>query len=146
MEAIDKRITDFIKKHHLLSLATGGWADVWCASCFYVYDSMNNRFYFSTENETRHGKNLCVNPHVAGTIALETMRVGLIQGVQFTGICYEPSGEELSKARSLYLKRFPVARILDTHFWGMAPAILKMTHNQLGFGKKLTWEGPPEQG
>lgn len=142
MEPIDKRITDFVKKHHLLSLATGNGIDIWCASCFYVYDLESNRFYFSTENETRHGRNLLTSANVAGTIALETLRVGLIQGVQFAGICYEPTAEELSKARSLYLKRFPIARVLETHFWAMSPFILKMTHNQLGFGKKLIWETP----
>ena len=32
------------------------------------------------------------------------------------------------------------ARLMETHLWEMKLTFAKMTHNRLGFGKKLIWE------
>ena len=52
----------------------------------------------------------------------------------------EFKGEELEKASKQYLKAYPYARIMKPHLWEMKLTFVKMTHNQLGFGKKLVWE------
>lgn len=136
---IDSRITRFFKKHHVLTIATSVEGEPWCANCFYVYLEDENALVFTTDTGTRHGREFLVNPRVSGTVVLETLIVGKIRGIQFSGIVSEPSGEIMNKARFSYLKRFPVAMLMETHLWIIQLDHIKMTDNRLGFGKKLVW-------
>ena len=136
---IDSRIIKFFKKHHVLTIATSVGNEPWCANCFYTYLEDENLIVLSTDEETRHGKEFTENPLVAGSVALETMVIGKIIGIQFQGIIYKPDGDGLSKIKSRYLKRFPVAVLMNTQLWAIKPTYIKMTDNKLGFGKKLVW-------
>ena len=136
---VDSRIVKFLKKHHVLTIATSVGNGPWCASCFYTYLEDDNLIVLSTDEETRHGKEFTENPLVAGAVALETMVIGKIIGIQFHGIIYKPNRDELSKIKTRYLKRFPVAVLMDTQLWAIKPTYIKMTDNRLGFGKKLVW-------
>ena len=136
---VDNRITRFFRKHHVLTIATTVENEPWCANCFYVYLGEENALVFTTDNDTRHGKEFIKNPLIAGSVVLETMVIGKIRGIQFQGIVSEPEGEMLSKAKSAYLKRFPVAVLMDTHLWVVKLTFIKMTDNRFGFGKKLIW-------
>jgi uncharacterized protein YhbP (UPF0306 family) len=112
----------------------------WCASCFYAWDEDNNTLVITTDLDTRHGKEFLENPNVAGTIALETKRIGRIRGIQFTGMVSELSGDDLRSARRVYLKRFPYAAFTELHLWTITLNHIKLTDNRLGFGKKIIWE------
>jgi len=136
---IDQRIIKFLKKHHVLTVATSVNNEAWCANCFYTYLENDNLLVFTTSEDTRHGKEFMENPFVAGSVVLETAVIGKIQGIQFQGIIYKPAGEELDKVKSRYLKRFPIAALMDTHLWAIKPTYIKMTDNRFGFGKKLIW-------
>jgi len=137
---IDKKIIEFFRKHHVLTIATTFDDEPWCANCFYVYLEEENALVFTTGNDTRHGKEFLKNHVVAGSVVLETMIIGKIRGIQFQGIVSEPEGELLSKTRWAYLKRFPPAALMDTHLWIVKLTHIKMTDNRLGFGKKLIWK------
>lgn len=137
---IDSRITRFFMKHHVLTVATAVDGMPWCANCFYVYLEDENALVFTTDSETRHGREFTMNPNVAGSVVLETMIIGKIRGIQFTGIVSEPSGNILEKARLAYLKRFPIASLMETRLWMVRLNYVKMTDNRFGFGKKLIWE------
>jgi len=137
---IDRGIIRFFKKHHVLTVATSVGDRPWCANCFYVYLEEENVLVFTTDTETRHGKEFIMNPNVAGSVVLETMMIGKIRGIQFSGIVSEPSGDMLEKVRFAYLKRFPVASLMDTRLWMVSLRYIKMTDNRFGFGKKLIWE------
>jgi uncharacterized protein YhbP (UPF0306 family) len=137
---LHKRIKTLLRRHHLLSIATVSDHGPWCASCFYAWDEENNTLVITTDTTTRHGSAFLTNPSVAGTIALETWRVGRIRGLQFTGTVKEPQGEELSRARKKYLRRFPYAALTDIHLWVISLNYIKLTDNRLGFGKKIVWE------
>ena len=89
--------------------------------------------------ETRHGQEFLKNNLVAGSVVLETMVIGKIRGIQFQGIISEPEGDLLSRSKTAYLKRFPVAALMDTRLWIVRLTYIKMTDNRLGFGKKLIW-------
>jgi uncharacterized protein YhbP (UPF0306 family) len=78
-------------------------------------------------------------PGMAGSVVLETMIIGKIRGIQFQGTVSEADGHLLEKAKSAYLKRFPVAALMDTRLWIVKLTHIKMTDNRLGFGKKLIW-------
>lgn len=136
----DDRIIRFFRKHHVLTIATAVNHEPWCANCFYVYLEEENALVFTTGVETRHGKEFAINPVVAGSVVLETMIVGKIRGIQFRGIVSEPEGELLQKAKGRYLKRFPVAVLMNTRLWIVKLTFIKMTDNRLGFGKKLIWQ------
>jgi len=136
---IDKRIIKFFRKHHVLTIATTNENEPWCASCFYVYLEEENALVFTTDPKTRHGGEFVKNHLVAGTVVLETRIIGMIRGIQFQGIVSEPEGEIGERAQKAYIKRFPVAMLMDTHLWIVRLTHVKMTDNRLGFGKKLMW-------
>ena len=136
----EKRITDFIKKHHVLTLATTVNDIPWCCNCFYAYMEEENAFVFTSDNDTRHVKEFTANENVAGSVVLETKIVGKIQGIQFKGRISNPVDEQLTKCRRRYLRRFPYAALMETSLWILNLEYIKMTDNRLGFGKKLVWE------
>lgn len=136
---IDERIIRFFKKHHVLTIATSVNNEPWCANCFYVYIEKENSLVFTTDPETRHGKEFLKNKIVAGSVVLETPIIGKIRGIQFQGIVSEPDGDLSERVKRSYLKRFPVAMLMDTHLWVVELTHIKMTDNRLGFGKKLVW-------
>jgi uncharacterized protein YhbP (UPF0306 family) len=140
MEPIDRRIIHFIRKHHIFTLATSSDNKPYTCTCFYVYHEPMNMFIFTSDRDTRHIHELELQPEVSGAIALETMIIGRIQGIQFTGSAHELKGEEYSLAHRAYLAKFPVALFKELCLWGIEPAFIKMTHNKLGFGVKLTWK------
>ena len=137
---IDKRIIKFFRKHHVLTIATSVNNEPWCANCYYVYLEDENSLVFTTDKTTRHGEEFLKNPVVAGSVVLETMVIGKIRGIQFQGIISEAEGEMLKTATRAYIKRFPVAALMDTHLWVVKLTSIKMTDNRLGFGKKLIWK------
>ena len=137
---IEEKIIRFFRKHHVLTIATVVDHEPWCANCFYVYLEEENAMVFTTDINTRHGQEFIKNHLVAGSVVLETMIIGKIRGIQFQGIVSEPKDELLKKAKSAYLKRFPVAMLMETHLWIVNLTHIKMTDNRLGFGKKITWK------
>jgi hypothetical protein len=50
----DKKIIEFIKKHHVLTLATAEENQPWCSNCFYAYLEKENLFCFTSDEHTRH--------------------------------------------------------------------------------------------
>ncbi len=82
---MDPSIVKFIKKHHLLTLATAVNNTPYCANAFYAFDAQRNRIIFTSSSDTRHGSDMCKNPTVAASIAWETKLVWRIQGLQLTG-------------------------------------------------------------
>ena len=136
---IDSRIVRFFRRHHVLTIATTVRNEPWCANCFYAYLEEENSLVFTTDPDTRHGKEFLLNTLVAGSVVLETMVIGKIRGIQFQGTVSEPEGELIQKAKWAYLKKFPPAALMDTHLWVVKLTMIKMTDNRLGFGKKLIW-------
>ena len=137
---MNDRVIKFFRRHHVLTIATSVNNEPWCANCFYVYLEDENSIVFTTDLETRHGKEFLENTLVAGSVVLETPIIGKIRGIQFQGIVSEPSGELFEKAEKHYLKRFPVAMLMETRLWIVRLTLVKMTDNRFGFGKKLLWE------
>lgn len=140
MSDTHKAIESFLKKHHVLTLATQNQTSLWTCNCFYVYIPELVVFVFTSDENTRHIKDALKNPQVAGSVVLETKIIGKIQGVQFSGILCRPQGSDLEKYKKAYLKRFPYARFMLAELWYVKINYFKFTDNTLGFGKKLVWE------
>ena len=140
MEKPDKRILEFLKKHHVMTLATSIENEPWCANCFYSFCEDEMEIVFTSDEKTKHIQDSLRNCKIAGSVVLETSIVGKIQGIQFIGKISESTSEFGSKAQVNYLKRFPFAVLTNTKLWIITLDVIKMTDNQLGFGKKIFWE------
>lgn len=132
---VDARIVRFLKKHHVLTLATSGEGASYCSNAFYCYDAERNLLIFTSDMATHHAQQMARNPCVAASVVLETKVVGRVQGLQLCGKA-ERADEA---ARRAYLKRFPYAVLAELTLWAIAPDFMKFTDNTLGFGKKLIW-------
>ena len=97
---MDKKITNFIQKHHVLSCAFLNKDKVHSISCFYLFANNPPRFIIASNTNTLHVKLANKNPNVSGTIHLETTQIGKIQGIQFNGIWKKQAG----KMQNLILK------------------------------------------
>ena len=136
---LDQRMVNFLHKHHVMTLATCCDNRPWCSQCFYVYVDRLCGLVFTSDATTRHIAEALQHPYVAGSIVLESNVVGKLQGIQLEGILIEADGGLLAEIKSAYLKRFPFAILMDTKLWFLELSSVKMTDNQLGFGKKLHW-------
>ena len=134
---MDERFVKFIKKHHVLTLATvSGEGMPYVANCFYAYDAKRNVLVFTSDTTTRHGAEMAANSNVAISIVLETRIVGRVQGIQIVGTAERGDDE----ARKSYIKRFPYAAAAPLELWMVRPSMMKLTDNTLGFCKKLIWQ------
>lgn len=134
---IDARFGSFIRKHHVLTVATVNLSgEPYVANCFYAYDAKRNRIIFTSATTTRHGGEMEADGRVALSIVLETRIVGRVQGLQIVGRATR--GDE--EAKSIYLKRFPYTVVAPLELWMVEPTMMKLTDNTLGFGTKLIWQ------
>ena len=138
---IDPRIVRFIRRHHVLTLATTIGEQPYCSHAFYAYDEKRNLIVFAADKTTRHAAEMLENNRVALGIALETKVVGKLQGLQLCGTVHEADEE----ARRTYIHRFPFAALAELTLWAVEPSYLKFTDNTLGFGKKLIWNSQEQE-
>ena len=134
-----ERIKSFINEHHVLTLATSVDNKAYACNCFYVYNKTDNVFICTSEQKTKHIKDVLINNYIAGSIVLETSVIRKIQGLQFNGVMHKAENDFYKKYKIIYLKKYPFAVVKNTDIWFIKPFFLKMTDNRLGFGKKLIW-------
>ncbi|MDR0511140.1 MAG: pyridoxamine 5'-phosphate oxidase family protein [Rikenellaceae bacterium] len=133
------RIDDFVRRHHVMTLATSSDGLPYCCSVFYAWIATEKSFVFTSDGGTRHVADMEACEFVAGAIALETTIVGRVRGLQLQGVVRRAGGDDLAKARRAYLRRFPYAVAYPLNLWILTPTLLKLTDNRLGFGKKIVW-------
>ena len=137
---MDKRIVNFIKEHHLLSLSTCVDNIPYISSVYYIFSKEKNSFFFSSDTNTKHVKDFIENPIVAMSIAIETKLVSNIKGLQILGRVKSIDSDDLRIITSNYLSAFPYASNMKLNLWQIQITFVKMTDNSLGFGKKIIWE------
>ncbi len=138
-EKVDNRIVEFINNHHVLTLATTIDDYPYCCNCYYVYDENENLFAIKINEDTRHGKEMKINPKIAASIVLETSEVGKIQGLQICGTAEYCKDESLDFVKKIYLKKYPYALAVSGDYVALRPNFYKFTDNRFGIGKKLLW-------
>lgn len=139
-EAINERFVRFLRRHHVLTLATVAEGLPYCSNAFYCYDKERNLIVFTSDPATRHAQEMERNPRVAASVVLETKIVGRVQGLQLCGTATRAD----ERAKRTYLKRFPYAALAELTLWAIEPDFMKLTDNTLGFGKKLIWNDKQE--
>jgi uncharacterized protein YhbP (UPF0306 family) len=110
-------VADYLERHHVMTLATCGPDGPWAAAVFYVNDG-ENLFFLSSPN-TRHCRNLALDPRCAATVHDDTRDWVRIKGVQLEGAASELHGADEARARQLYGAKFPLVRKLEG-----APAVI----------------------
>lgn len=139
---VDQRIVKFINRHHVMTIASAATeCGPYCASVFYAYIPERNLFVFTSDDKTRHYREMYLNGKVAAAIYLETRTIGQVQGLQVLGDASLAEGDAAAEARTAYLRKFPYAIVADLTLWVLKPKSMKLTDNRLGFGKKLLWHG-----
>lgn len=133
---VDARIVRFLKKHHVLTLATSGEGAPYCSNAFYCYDAERNLLIFTSDMATRHAQQMARNPCVAASVVLETKVVGRVQGLQLCGKA-ERADEA---ARRAYLKRFPYAVLAELTLWAIAPRLYEIHRQHARIRKKTDME------
>ncbi|MBL0687611.1 MAG: pyridoxamine 5'-phosphate oxidase family protein [Sulfurospirillum sp.] len=136
-----KKIVEFIKEHHLLSLCTCRDNLPHSASCFYAFDEVKVNFIIASKNSTRHIKELNINSNYAGVIALETKEVRKIRGLQFSGVIKKATLHE----KALYIKTFIYALAMNPTLWTLHVKTLKFTDNRSEFKKKSIYKREDER-
>lgn len=136
-----EKIADFLRGHHVLTLAVAHGNVPYCAPLFYAYDRKRNVFVFASDVKTEHIRLALSQPEVAAAVYLETETVGKIEGLQIRGTVTQ---SETREDRALYFDAFPYARVLQPTLWRLQPSWMKLTDNRLGFGKKLLWNADGE--
>jgi len=136
MEVDLKKISIFIEKHHVMSLATTFNNELSVCSLFYVYNEAKRYFIVASSDDTTHIRHIKNSAKIAGNILLETDRVGEIKGLQFRG---EFSLLEENSLKLQYFKKFPYALALNPKLWQIKVEFFKMTDNSLGFANKIIW-------
>ena len=131
------KIEEFLREHHVVTLATSNATEPSACSLFYVYDAQERVFVVASAKDTEHIKNLQYSINVAGNIPLETKEIGVIRGVQFKATMQLLEDNRLKK---LYYKAYPYALAMLPTLWKIEVKSFKMSDNRLGFGKKLLWE------
>ena len=137
-----KHICDFIKNNYLLTLCTNSASDLWCAHCYYIFDSNKMSLFIMTSEKSHHSQLMILNKNIAGTIAPQPKNIIDIKGIQFKGYIEKLTNKEEKRAKNLYYNIFPTAKFISAPIWEIKLTMLKMTDNSLGFGKKLIW--PPK--
>lgn len=127
---INDRILKFIRKHHVMTLATMSEKGAWVCSLFYAFDGQS--LIFTSDSKTRHIQE-GHDKQVAVNIVLESKIIGNLQGAQIVGALKQGDNND----KVLFLKRFPYAIADLKEVWKVEIEGVKFTDNKLGFGKKL---------
>lgn len=139
MSDVDK-IVSYIKANNILTVCTVRGSIPWAANCFYAFDQEIMEFFCLTSLDTRHGAEMADNENVAGTVSSQQVNVAKIRGLQFSGVARLLDGEDEKRARALYYKRFPLAKLHTAPIWSIRLQSMKYTDNSFGFGTKLHWQ------
>jgi uncharacterized protein YhbP (UPF0306 family) len=103
-------VQQYLRNHHVATLASCGNEGPWAAAVFYVNEG--DTLFFLSSPSSRHCLNLVHNPVVAVTIQEDYSDWLEIKGIQIEGVAREISGVEEEKARRLYGQKFPVVGML----------------------------------
>lgn len=141
-----RRALDYLRSHHVMTLATQGADGPWAASVFYAADGFT--LYFLSSPTSRHSANVASNPRVAVTVQEDYADWPQIKGVQAEGVVAELSRDEEALARRLYGEKYPVVGKLaqapavivqamtKVRWYRFVPDRLYFIDNAAGFGQR----------
>jgi len=145
-DRLRERVQNYLRDHHVMTVASHGDEGVWAAAVFYVNDGF--AIYFLSSPTSRHGHNLAGNPRVSAAVHEDYADWREIKGVQLEGIAAALAGDEEEKARRLYGAKFPilgdlqqapasmVKALAKVRWYKLVPERLYFIDNSAGFGHR----------
>ncbi len=139
----EARAGDYLRDHHVMTLATHGPEGVWAAAVFYANDGF--QLYFLSAGHTRHAQNMAAAPRVAATIQEDYADWAGIKGIQLEGTVRPLAGRERDEAIALYAKKYsfliqPIsiveAALARVNWYCLSPSRLYFVDNGRGFGHR----------
>lgn len=146
MNPLPKKVVKLLRQEHVLTLATRSETGVHCANCFYYLWEPELLLVFKSLQDTRHIMEATKHPLVAGTVFYSGKRIHKVKGIQFQGQFIEMKGNLLKGSSSLYYKRFPVGRLINSPFWAIRLKQIKYTETIAGITQKFKWKADKESG
>lgn len=146
MTGLRERVLDYLRGHHVMTIATLGESGPWAAAVFYVNDGF--KLYFLSAPSTRHCANIAADARIAATIQEDYADWPAIKGIQLEGTARELQGTEADAARRLYGTKFPVvgdpasapaaiaAAMAKIRWYQVEPDRLWFVDNSAGFGHR----------
>jgi uncharacterized protein YhbP (UPF0306 family) len=99
-----ERALDYLRSHHVLTLAVADADGPWAAALFYASDGF--RCLFLSDPRTRHARAVAANSRVAATIQDQPEDWTQIRGIQLEGTVRRLSGVARAAALARYVARF----------------------------------------
>ncbi|HET8748910.1 MAG TPA: pyridoxamine 5'-phosphate oxidase family protein [Ramlibacter sp.] len=140
---------EFLRGHHVMTLAVQDAEGPWAAALFYACDGED--LVFLSAPGSRHGRALAREPRCAATIQGQEQDWRSIRGIQLEGVAVQLPGEERERARRLYAERFSFVRpeyapaaILEAlarvQWYRLQVQRLFFIDNARGFGKRRVFD------
>jgi uncharacterized protein YhbP (UPF0306 family) len=146
--ALATHVAQFIKDHHVLSLAVRSEDDSpYAVNLFYCLAADGTILIF-TKPDSVHGRSMLEFPRVAGTISGSETSWNKIRGVQFKANARPLLAEKADISWKVYRKRFPflkfqppalVKAITSAHMWALEPSWIRFIDNTKAFKHKEEW-------
>jgi hypothetical protein len=146
-EALRRTVQAYLAMHNVLSLATHGPEGPWAASVFYVHVEWT--FYFLSDPDSRHSRDIALNSRVAATINPDYTDWREIRGVQLAGTAALVTNPgELARGFTAYQRKYPfvtherqtpaeLARALrHVRLYRLVPSQLLFVDNSHGLGHR----------
>ncbi|MFQ5828753.1 MAG: pyridoxamine 5'-phosphate oxidase family protein [Candidatus Methylomirabilia bacterium] len=147
-EGLREEIVQYIKSHHVMTLATTAHGRPWAAAVFYA--SKDLTLLFVSEPDSRHCMDLRECRTVSAAIHENYENWREIRGLQLEGTAEPVPTRELASALAVYLAKFPfvkefltpqglfrvAGRTLGARFYRLSPFRLLLLDNRKAFGHR----------
>lgn len=131
-----------------LTLATAGPGGPWAAGLYFASDGLT--LYFLSDPESRHCRDIAVDPRVAAAIHEDVEDWREIRGIQLEGRAEPVVGAgDLARGWAVYLAKFPfvqqfrvgdglaiLGRAVSARLYRVVPSRLLYLDNRRGFGHR----------
>jgi uncharacterized protein YhbP (UPF0306 family) len=146
MAALPPTLAQYLREHHVMTLATHSAEGPWAAALFYASDGSD--LLFLSSPASRHGRDLARDAHCAATIQSQESDWARIRGVQLQGQAQPLEGEALARGQRLYAQKFPLvaplgrmpaaiaAALARVRCYRLTPQRLWFIDNTRGFGHR----------
>lgn len=144
-----QEVLDYLRTHHVMTVATFGAEGPAAAAVFYV--NRGACLYFLSAPGSRHCRNFMTDARVALTIHEDYSDWSAIKGVQIDALVRELDGREKEDAKRLYGEKFPdvfsdrpiqtalAEALRKVRWYELAAQRIRFINNQRGFGHKEEW-------
>ena len=140
---MEAAISEFLRSHNTMSLATSRDDRPYVAALFYASDGLI--LYFLSNPGSEHSLNIFLNPRVAATINTEHFDWKTVRGLRIMGKAYAIDEEESKHARDIFESKYPFLTGLlksgelrrefaDHAFFKIVPENIRFIDNSVHFG------------